>query len=365
MTDPTVLPTGSTNGAKPNDINLLLPSGQIAPLTMLPQGVIGQALSPQEMQLRAQIGVKYGAGVSLHAEGALANWKSANLWDTLSPRSVLVASIGNHWRERSWARVMDMIDYCNKQGYRSNLVEIQDRCMNPYDALGTMRNEAILEAKRGYEFLCTVDTDVLPEKEALYRLITAMDTEGRSIMVPWVDEPGTGKKLHGPDREKFTGVHYIRWAVLSFQVFRTNVFNAFPGSQFWDNAIGSDEGYHFKKLFDVGHIPSINTDVIVPTQSAPTYPLTVKGMTDEDAKAFWKQKEDWRKQVPDRRPLRADDPRINPMGMYLPFWAPACPKCQKPLRRIDAPDQVTFTCDSCNPPAQLPMGVQVAPVPAQ
>ena len=323
-------------------------------------------MSQAEAQARAQLGVKYGSQVSAPFEGALNGWKQANLWDTLSPRSCLVAAIGNHWRERSWARVMDMIDFANKQGMRTNLVEIQDRCMQPYDALGTMRNEAILEAERGYEFLCTVDTDVLPEKDALYRLINRMENEGRSIAVPFIDEPGTGKVLHGPEKpavvhQKYTGSHFVRWAVLSFQVYRVNVFRAFPPGTFWDNAIGSDEGFHFKKLYGVGHIPIIDTDVVVPVQSAPTYPLTTKHMKPEDAAKFWADKEAHRSAAPDRRPLNPADPRIAPQGMYLPFWAPACNKCGQPLRRIDAPDQVSFTCDNC---ARIAQGVQNAPVPA-
>ena len=357
---PSITTSTTTATVSPADrVALTLPSGQIAPLTMLGPDVIGQALAPEEMALKAQIGVKYGSNVSAHAEGALHAWKSGNMWDTLTPRSCLVASIGNHWRERSWARVMDMIDYANKSGYRTNLMEIQDRCMQPYDALGTMRNEAILEAARGYEYLCMVDTDVLPEHTALLRIITAMEEQGRAMMVPWIVEPGTNKKLHGPDRNPYTGIQPVRWAVLSFLVFRVNVFNSFPGKQFWDNAIGSDEGYHFKKLYDMGHNLAINTDVLVPTQSAPTYPLTTKGMKPEDAAAFWAAKETWRKGIPDRRPLDPTDPRVNPQGIYLPFWVPNCAKCQKPMRRVDRPDSIRpdFTCDSCNPPTTPILGV--------
>ena len=350
-------PATATEPVPVSTLDLVLPSGQIGPLTMIPNPM---QMSPADAQAKAQLGIKYGSQVSAPFEGTMNNWKQQNLWDTLNPRSCLVAAIGNHWRARSWARVMNMIDFANKQGMRTNLIEIQDRCMTPYDALGTMRNEAILEAQRGYEFLCTVDTDVLPEPDALYRLINRMENDGRSIAVPYIDEPGTGKVLHGPERpqvvhQKYSGAHFIRWAVLSMQVYRVNVFAAFPPGTFWDNAIGSDEGFHFKKMFAVGHIPIIDTDVIVPVQSAPTYPLTTKHMKPEDAAKFWADKEAHRNAPPDRRPLNPSDPRIAPQGMYLPFWVPNCLKDNVPLTRADAPDQVNFACPKCDLKMSVPI----------
>src|SRR3989304_6070438 len=67
-------------------------------------------------------------------------------WPHLRPDSVLIACIGNHWAPGSWQRVADMMMETNKQGYACWLAEIQNRCFNPLDALGTMRNEAWLQA---------------------------------------------------------------------------------------------------------------------------------------------------------------------------------------------------------------------------
>ena len=76
-------------------------------------------------------------------------------WPHLRPRSVLIAAMGYHWAPTAWNKVIDMILETQKQGVYVALQEIQDRCMNPYDALGTMRNEAILEAEsEGFEYLC-------------------------------------------------------------------------------------------------------------------------------------------------------------------------------------------------------------------
>ena len=81
-------------------------------------------------------------------------------WGHARPNSVFVAAIGNHWAPGSWQHVLDMVDYTNRHGFYCGLEEIMDRCSQPYDALGAMRNEAAMRAAAGYEFLAMVDNDV-------------------------------------------------------------------------------------------------------------------------------------------------------------------------------------------------------------
>lgn len=350
----------SPNGAKPLEQHLVAESGQIMPLTMA-----GHLLpNPHDMLKMAQVGVRYNV---TQWEQKWTMERATQGWDHCRPKSVYIAAIGSHWRERCWARVSDMLHYSNQNGLYAQLVEIQDRCDVPYDAMGVMRNEAILKAMNGWEFLCMIDTDVLPLPETLIRLLNRMESDGRSIIVPYVDEPGTQKVLHGPEQKKFSGVHPIRWAVLSFMLFRTSIFNAWPGGMFWDNPRGADEGYHFQKLYSLGHIPVVDTDIVVPTQSAPTYPLTVKYLSEADQKKFWDMKEAWRRAPPDRRPLSPGDPRQRD-GMYLPFLKPPCPQCKKEMREIPLPDGVTFKCDACAQAAAQPSitvaGEVTASVPA-
>ena len=357
--DSTVTPAQpSPNGAKPIDEALKLPSGQIGPLTM--SAGLTNIPDPQK---HAQLGLRY---MSSPAEHAICTYRAANGWDHARPMSVLVCVIGNHYRERSWARIVDMVDFANREGIYCSLMEIQDRCMKPYDALGTMRNEAIINARQGWEWMCMVDADVLPPPDTLVKMLKRADDRGHSILVPYVDEPGTGKRLHGPEREKFSGIWRVRWAVLSFLLFRTSVFSAWPGGEFWDNAIGSDEGYHFKKLYDMGHTMAIDTDCVVPTQSAPTYPLTAKHLSPEDEKKFWAMKEAHRMAPPDRRPLTPDDPRQQ-NGIYLPHMKPPCPKCKKEMQDIRLPDGITYKCKACDakpPETPQPPAQEVKPVAA-
>ena len=103
-------------------------------------------------------------------------------WPHMRPNSVLVAAMGNHWKAPgSWNKVIDMLDYTTNQGVYCAFQEVQDRCFNPYDALGTMRNEAALTAlTEGFQYLCYIDNDVLPEPDCLYRLLQ----RGQSITAP-------------------------------------------------------------------------------------------------------------------------------------------------------------------------------------
>ena len=246
--------------------------------------------------------------------------RQAESWNHARANAVYVAAMGNHWRPGAWNRVMDMVHYTNAHGYPCGLEEIMDRCFNPYDALGCMRNEGIMRAKEGWEYILYVDNDVMPTPETLVRLVN----RGVPIVAPLVLEPGTNRPLHGPVHQPWTGLHPVRWCVLSMLLIRTNVFNAM-GPEFWNDSIGADEGYHFQKLWHYGHQPFLDTDIVLPVASAPTYPLAQLREPKEKAQDFWDARREWLKAAPDRKPIDTADRRVNELGEYLPFMVPAPP----------------------------------------
>lgn len=279
--------------------------------------------------------------------------RSTTSWGHIRPNSVLVCAMSNHYAPTAWQHIIDMVLYSNEQGIHCGFSEIMDRCFNPYDALGTMRNEAWIDAAtEGYEWLCYVDCDIQPEKDALLRLLKW----DMPVVVPYIVELGTGKKLHGPGWEPNTGLRAVRWAVLSMLLMRVSVLKPFRG-RFWGDAMGADEGYHFKTLWsETGHRPYLDTTVQVPTARKPTYPLAtnhmlrdgqekvkldskvmnelvkavpglqweeirqwikdVVGVTEREE--FWRQKLERFAQAPDRRPVDPNSPHVHD-GMYMPF----------------------------------------------
>jgi len=240
---------------------------------------------------------------------------TASRWAHMRPDSVLVTSISNHWRPGCWQKVVDMIMYSQTQGYYVALQEIQDRCFNPYDALGTMRNEAVLQAQiEGFEWLLMVDTDVKPERDTLIKLLSHQ----MPIIAPYVVEPGTGRRLFGPSWDPNQGVKPLRWTVLSMVLFRTTVFNCFPYGQFWADAVGADEGYHFMKLWHMGHQPWQDTSTIVIVEGTPHYPLASNRMSSDQRRSLWDKINLSRNKPPDRRPGEVDTP-THLDGEYHPY----------------------------------------------
>ena len=197
-------------------------------------------------------------------------------WSHIRPNSVLVAAMGNHWRQGSWNRVIDMVDYASEHGMYAALQEIQDRCFDPYDALGTMRNEAILTALgEGFQYLCYIDNDIQPAVDTLYRLVQWQ----LPVVAPYVAELGTGTRLFGPGKiEPNSGVQRAKWSVLSMLLFQTAVFKSF-GPEFWRDAIGADEGYHFQKLSYAGVPFFIDTSIQLEVAGRPLFPLALNRLS--------------------------------------------------------------------------------------
>ena len=248
-------------------------------------------------------------------ERNLAVQKNSYQWPHIRPNSVLIAPMSYHWSPGSWERVVKMMQYTLSRGSYVGLQEIQDRCFNPYDALGTMRNEAILCAEsEGFEYLCYLDNDVLPDETTLSRLL-AWDMPA---VAPLVFEPGTGKQLSGPALARGSGLHPGKWAVLSMLLFRTAVFRPFQG-MFWGDAIGADEGWHFQRLWAyTGHRIYIDTNTELKVGKEPLYPLAMNRFSFEERANIQKRTIERLNLPPDRR---ASDPYGKGVvdGDYIPF----------------------------------------------
>ena len=260
------------------------------------------------------------------AERQIATNEMPRTWPRIRPKSVLICAMGYHWSPTSWNKVADMLLYTQKQGTYVGLQEIQDRCMDPYDALGTMRNEAIMQAEgEGFEYLLYVDNDIQPQPDCLSRLLSWH----MPIVAPYVLEPGTGKQLSGPPVAANSGLHPGKWAVLSMLLFHVNVFKPFMG-HFWSDAIGADEGFHFQRLWtQTGHIPYLDTNTQLVVSGVPLYPLALNRYSWEDRQQVWKDKIAKLNAPPDRRPIDAFGPGVVD-GDYMPF-APNAPAQAAPV----------------------------------
>lgn len=259
--------------------------------------------------------------------------RSVQLWDHASPDSVLIVPIANHWSPGSWQAVLDMAHTYKQTGADVAVQEVMDRCFAPYDTLGAMRNEAIMKSMEGWDWLMMVDNDVYPQPDTLIRLVS----RGFPIIAPYVVEPGTGKPLHGPHRNQYSGCQPVRWCVLSMLLFRVNVWNV-TGPEFWNSGIGADEGYHFQKLWHYGHNPVIDTEVSVRVANAPTYPLASLRWNKTDYTAFWERRQKHLLARPDRAPVNPDDRRVNQYGEYLPFIDPNEANATPPEAQVSGPD---------------------------
>ncbi len=212
-----------------------------------------------------------------------------------------------------------MMKFALDQGIYVELIEIQDRCFEYADALGVMRNEAIFQAQiRGLEWVFNVDNDVWPPADTLVKLLSRHLGTRANILVPYIVEQGTGMPLHGPARSPNSGFQWMKWSVLSMMLFKTCIFNRY-GSEFWNTAIGADEGYHLQQLFRDGYYLGMDTDLQVATLRRPRYPLATNHLTDRERQETWHYINKKRLLTPDRRPVDPDDPRVDSAGNYNPF----------------------------------------------
>jgi hypothetical protein len=309
----TIIAVGDAQAAKGGPAEGVKPNGRVgADPAATPQ------LSQEEAALKQLTQVRYYSSEREREETQ--KRQTTYKWPHAAPNSVLVAAIGNSWKGDSWAKTMDMCNFAHKEGIPVDFREFQNRCFEPYDSLGTMRNEVFTAALMGgYEFVMMIDNDVEPQEDALYRLMM----HDEPLISPYVEEPAdekTGRPkrvLHGPFQEPYSGVYKVKWNVLTMLLFKVNYVKAL-GNDFWQDAIGADEGYHFQKSYEkTGVYPKIDSSVVLRAGGTPLYPLTVR--KSDQYEEVWQERRQRFDSVPDRSPVWGDDPRRTPQGVYLPF----------------------------------------------
>lgn len=192
----------------------------------------------------------------------------------VAPFSVLVVCVGNHYEPGVFDAIREMCDYTHAQGPQVTLYEQPDLCFNWGDALGTMRNEAMMKAlSEGYEFLLYVDNDVIPPREALWTMMRKY--VGICLPIPEYAD-GEHHNLSVTRMERNAGMAMVRSSIISFVLFKTAVFESWRHIPFWENALGAHEEYHFNRLRAHGHQPFVDTSVVVKILKPPHFPLEHK-----------------------------------------------------------------------------------------
>ena len=192
----------------------------------------------------------------------------------ISPNSTLIACMGNHWKGNSYERVKAMADFAWKEGYLVTMYEEHDCCYRPYDALGVMRNSAYAKSiLEGFEYILYCDNDVQPKPDALVKLLRDM-VPIVSPVITYADGQAHGMTM--PLLPRNQGILMVTSCVLSFLLFKTAVFLPFSHIPFWQDAIGADEEYHFRRLAMLGHYPFVDTNVEVVCLDPPHFPLDDK-----------------------------------------------------------------------------------------
>lgn len=226
---------------------------------------------------------------TVHERELLERRSSAGLPKHVAPFSTLVAAMGNHWHPGCYEAAVEMCDYtAKKQGYTVTLYEESDRCYQPYDGLGIMRNMAYMRAIReGYEYILYLDNDVQPNSGTLSTLLTCMVP----IVTPIITfADGQDHGLQMPKMERNRGLAMVNNVVLSCLLIYVPVFLPWATGGFWDSQIGADEGYHFAKLLNTGHRPFVYTNEVVTCMAPPLFPFD----GDADMREFDFGKRRWR-----------------------------------------------------------------------
>ena len=191
-----------------------------------------------------------------------------------SPNSVFVACMGPNWEQGCREAVEAMVNYAiAEKGANAAICEIPDLCYTWGDAIGTMRNMAYTEAIReGFEWILYLDNDVKPPKDSLVKML------GHDILAIVASRlrywDGNDYGMDVAKIAENSGLARVISCPLSFVLFRTAVFVPwYPAGNFWADAIGADEAFHFGKLATIGHMPVIDTSVTVEVVKPPHFPL--------------------------------------------------------------------------------------------
>ncbi len=244
------------------------------------------------------------------SQEALAGQKQERFYPShIRPDSILVASVGTHWRPGCWEKVVRMVQYTNEQGLCCWLEEIPDYCTDlPYASLGVMQDAACLSAvNRGFEWLLLVDNDILPEPDLIMKLMKW----GMPVVVPLIRDEERNLVVSGPPYPPNTGLRTVRWAALNCILIWTKVLNCFPNCSPFLGAVSEPDFYN--RLLHYGHKACQDTGVELKTATPPTY-FGGKETMDE-LMEFWRQADVRRRAPSDRKPIDPNDTR----EAYL-FW---------------------------------------------
>jgi hypothetical protein len=225
------------------------------------------------------------------------------------PMSTFVAQIGANYDPGVWQKIIDMVVYTQQQGIQCWLEEIMPQHGGfPFVDIGGMRDSGVLRAQlAGFEYVCLVDSDILPEPDLLVRLLN----RNVSIVGPHIIEPGVNETLGNPQWDVDSGLCPCRWICASMVLFRTSVFNC-PNTSF---STGNDDDLFFQQLWKYGHQPYMDTDA----QLAVTRPPQRSGARSWDER--WERMKTGysnSKTLPDRGPIDPDNPKVLD-GVYVPF----------------------------------------------
>jgi len=191
--------------------------------------------------------------------------------------STLIAAMGDHWKPGAFEACLAMYNHMSDAGWPVEFYEEPDRCFRPFDAIGTMRNLAYMQSLReGWEYICYLDNDVLPEPSTLIDLLAG---HAYPVVAPVVEFPAgwTHDGLPVTTMVRNQGLAHVGSCVLSMVVIRTSCFMPWFSGGFWENALGADEQYHWDKMATAtGVRPCINTDVVLRVADLPHFPLDHK-----------------------------------------------------------------------------------------
>ena len=224
-----------------------------------------------------------------------------------SPGSVYVAPIGTMWAKGAWEAVSNMVYETEQQGYNVSFEEqLDSNVTEPYAYTGAMRDRAAMKAHtRGFEWVCILDNDALPEPDLLVKLIQA-DLPVIGPRVVTMD----GVLVGEPNWEVDGNVHPMRWIPLSLILMRTTIFNCIP-KLFNPAELEGDVAY---QLWHYGHRVYQHTGVTMKVANPPTLGYINHENWEKRVKAVDAR----RNAVPDRAPVLSSTPNV--AGIAL-AWA--------------------------------------------
>ena len=226
------------------------------------------------------------------------------------PDSVFVAQIGANYDPGVWEAIVNMVLYTQQQGVQCWLEEIMPQQGGfPLVDIAGMRDAGVMRAQlAGFEYVCLVDSDILPEEDLLLKMLK----HDAPVVAPYIIEPDSGGQvIGGPQWYLGQGLKPMRWICASFMLCRTSIFNC-PNTAF---KTGTDDDLFFQQLWKYGHKPYMDTDVELKVTRGPQRPAKY---TWDERWANYQQAYDASKSLPDRRPTDPNNEQTRD-GVYIPF----------------------------------------------